>query len=60
MKLNEVKQSIARTRKNLEDLWESKQETDHEVLKVALELDDLLNEYERLLKEASLDEIVSK
>lgn len=50
-KLAYLKTQIALTRQKLNRAWESHQMTDTAVLEVGAELDELCNEYERLMKE---------
>lgn len=44
-------QKIENTRPKLQDLWNQKQKTDQEILKVGDELDKLMNEYSRTIEE---------
>lgn len=43
---------IGYLRRKLGDLWESKGKTDQEVLDLAEKIDDLLNEYDRGLRDS--------
>lgn len=47
--LGELKIRIDFQKKKMSDLWSMKGETDWEVLKISTEIDQLLNQYYRLL-----------
>ncbi|MGE5605240.1 MAG: Spo0E family sporulation regulatory protein-aspartic acid phosphatase [Bacteroidota bacterium] len=49
-KLAYLKNQIALTRQKLNQVWAVNQKTDKVVLVVSAELDELCNEYERLMK----------
>ena len=49
-RLAEVSFQITTLKRKLGDLWESKGKTDEEILDLATKIDQLLNEYDRLLK----------
>ena len=49
-RLAEVSLQITTLKRILGDLWESKGKTDEEILDLAAKIDQLLNEYDRLLK----------
>ncbi len=46
--IDSLKKQIATGRQKLQDLWEDRGFTDAEVLAAGIELDDLLNEYQKL------------
>ncbi len=48
-RLNVVVQEIEDLKRQLVDLWETRQQTDAEVLRLATRIDRLLNEHDRLL-----------
>lgn len=50
-----LKLKITRARARLQTLWNAKGRTDAEVLKAAVELDLLLNKYQRLFDEKNRD-----
>lgn len=50
-RLNEVVREIKDLKRQLADLWETKQQTDADVLMIADRLDRLLNEHDRLIRE---------
>ena len=46
--IDEVKSEIYYFKKELTDLWQSKGETDQEILDLAEKIDKLMNEYDHL------------
>ena len=46
--INSLEQQIDAGRQKLQELWEDRGFTDAEVLAAGIELDDLLNEYQKL------------
>lgn len=52
-RLHEVVQEINDLKRQLADLWETRQETDEDVLTLSTRIDQLLNEHDRLLCELS-------
>lgn len=49
--ISRLETAIARSRQRLQSLWDAKGYTDAEVLNASIELDQLLNQYTRLLQE---------
>ncbi len=49
--LENIKSKIQKARTRLTKLWELKNKTDHEVLTAAEEVDRLMNEYDKLIRE---------
>lgn len=49
--ITQLETAIARSRQRLQSLWDAKGYTDAEVLNASIELDRLINEYERLIRE---------
>lgn len=52
-RLSEVVQEINDLKRQLADLWETRQKTDEDVLALSTRIDQLLNEHDRLLCELS-------
>lgn len=52
-RLHEVVQEINELKRQLTELWETKQQTDEDVLALSTRIDQLLNEHDRLLCELS-------
>ena len=52
-RLHEVVQEINDLKRQLTELWETKQQTDAEVLAFSTHIDRLLNDHDRLLSELS-------
>lgn len=50
-KKDQLEIKIARSRRRLQSLWDAKGYTDAEVLIASIELDQLINQYTRLLQE---------
>lgn len=50
-RLKEVIRETNELKRQLSDLWETRQKTDAEVLKLSIRIDQLLNEHDRLLRE---------
>lgn len=49
-RLNEVVQEIIELKRQLAELWETRQKTDEDVLALSTHIDRLLNEHDRLLQ----------
>ncbi len=49
-RLNRVIQKIEDLKQQLNDLWETRQKTDEDVLALSSRIDRLLNEHDRLLR----------
>jgi predicted nuclease with TOPRIM domain len=52
-RMMKLRQKIEVARKEMERLWDAKNRTDPEVLKAAEKVDELLNEYSKLLEQDS-------